>query len=389
MPRRTLLAPAVAAVLAAGLAGCGAGPAGSDSTGPVRIAWLGPQTGELATKDRHHALDLAVADVNGRGGAGGRGIEYRAYDSGLTPQLAVTALKKAIADRPAAIIGLNTTAQVRAAAPLIKQAGVPVLHVAQSHTVGRGTLKAAGIFRYGPSNAMQTRALTAYIAREVRPRRVGLISSTDEGSAEATKLIKGDLARLGITDVVERRVPRTAIDLTEAVLAMRGADATITWSFPVVNSLFLRQRRQNGLTAPTFSDNSGSSILGGGLNTPAELAGYHYATACDPDQLDRPQARAYVAAYRARFGDRPTNAQYAQSYDAVQIVAKAVELAGTDDPGKLTEEISTLSYDGVCGVYKADANNDLYHSDLVIDGSGGNAARRLRMRLDGLRDRAP
>ncbi|TYB42324.1 ABC transporter substrate-binding protein [Actinomadura chibensis] len=388
MSHRRRLAPALAALaVAAAAVGCG-GDSGSGSGEPIKIAWMGAETGEYATKDRHYAIDLAIADINAKGGIGGRKVEYKAYDGGLTPQQGLTAVKKALADKPAAIIGLATTAQVKATAPLLKSAGIPTLHVAQSHTLGKSTLKVDNVFRYGPTEAMQTHALTDYIVTTAKPKKVGLLASTDPGSEEAARLLRAGLTAGGVANIVERRVPQTATDLTEAVLAFRGVDATVTWSFPTIDSLFLRQRGQNGLTAPTFGDNSGGSILGGRLNPPAELKGYHYVIACDPDLSQAPEAQAYVAAYKKKYGPSPTNPQLAQGYDAFRVLAAAIEKAGGTDPKALTKALGAVTHQGVCGTYKADEENDLYHSDVIIDAEGGLTGRKLLKTYDGLTSRA-
>lgn len=389
MLRRRLIAPAVLTALGVVLVGCGGDSGGGgDAKGSIKIAWMGAESGEYATKDRHYAIDLAVAAINAKGGINGRKIEYKPYDAGLTPEQGVTAVKKALSEQPTAIIGLATTAQVKAAAPLIKAAGIPTLHFAQSHTLGKESLKVDNIFRYGPTEAMQTHALADYVVKKAKPKKVGLLASADEGSQEAAKLLKEGLNAGGITDIVERKVPQTATDLTEAILAFRGVDATITWSFPTIDSLFLRQRRQNGLTVPTFSDNSGGSILGNGLNTAPELANYHYVIACDPDLSDSAEAKAYVQAYQAKYGPGSTNPGLAQSYDAFHVLGEAIKKAGSTEAKAVTAALSTLSYTGVCGTYKSDEQNHLYHSDLVIDGSGGKAGRKQLARYDDLTSKA-
>jgi len=158
---------------------------------------------------------------------------------------------------------------------------------------------------------MQTQAIVQYLLNQAKPRpaKVGLIASTDEGSQEAAKFLRAGMTAGGITDIVERKVPANATDLTEAVLAMRGTDATLQWSFPTIDSLFLRQKRQERPDHAPYGDNSGSSITGNKLNTGAELAGYNYATACDPDLATTAQAQSYVAAQgqvRRRLDQRTT-----------------------------------------------------------------------------------
>src|SRR5260221_5303824 len=52
---------------------------------PVKIAFMGIETGANATPDRHNALELAISEINAKGGAAGHMLEYTAYDTGILP----------------------------------------------------------------------------------------------------------------------------------------------------------------------------------------------------------------------------------------------------------------------------------------------------------------
>src|SRR5690606_24753184 len=89
----------------------GTGTVTPPSGEPIRIAWLVPETGPNAVEGRHNTLELAIADINARGGVLGRPLEYEAYDSQFTPDQAVTATELALSEDPDVLMGYFVTAQ--------------------------------------------------------------------------------------------------------------------------------------------------------------------------------------------------------------------------------------------------------------------------------------
>ena len=77
----------------------------------------------------------------------------------------------------------------------------------------------------------------------------------------------------------------------------------------------------------------------------AELEGSFFSTHFSPD-TDEPGARAFVDAYRSRHGIPPTGGD-AVSYDAVRVLAQAVERAGRLDPEAVRAQLAaTEDYAG-------------------------------------------
>ena len=77
----------------------------------------------------------------------------------------------------------------------------------------------------------------------------------------------------------------------------------------------------------------------------AELEGSFFSTHFSPD-AEGPGARAFVDAWRSRHGSAPTGGD-AVSYDAVRLLAQAVERAGRLDPEAIREQLAaTEDYAG-------------------------------------------
>ncbi len=343
---------------------------------PIKIALLSIESGPNAPDTRHNTIDLAVQQLNANGGMQGHPVQYTAYDAGQTPDQASTALQKALSDKPNVIIGLPVTAQVQATAPLLQQSGIPVIHQAQSPDLSFAKLKVDDLYRMNVSADKQTDAMIKYVTQAAKPKKVGLIYSSDTNSTESGKRIEDGLKAAGV-DVVSRTVSPTATDVTEAVLAFKGVDATISWTFPAVNSVFLKQRAQNGLTAPHFMDTGGSTVVGLGLATGDALKGLSYVSQCDADVLTGANVDAYKQAYTQKFGKFDYAGSNAANYDTLYFINEMVKKAGSIDPKALTATMSGIDYKGVCGELKSNADHDLMTTMYVVDSGGGTGQKKL------------
>ncbi len=81
------------------------------------------------------------------------------------------------------------------------------------------------------------------------------------------------------------------------------------------------------------------------------------------ETLGTPAAQKFVKAYKARFGaDEPVTASAEAAYFQVHLFAKALEIAGTDDPDEIARALGGLEIDAPQGLVKIDATN--HHAEL-------------------------
>src|SRR5690348_12445095 len=58
---------------------------------PIKIGYVGIESGPNATANRHNTIELAVAQLNARGGLDGHPIQLMIEDGGQTAEQALTA----------------------------------------------------------------------------------------------------------------------------------------------------------------------------------------------------------------------------------------------------------------------------------------------------------
>jgi branched-chain amino acid transport system substrate-binding protein len=370
--RRSIwLAAAVTVVLP--LSACARGGDGGGSDGPIRIAYMDILQGPNAIKDGDRALKMAIDEVNAAGGIDGRKVEYKSYNTDITPAGATTATNLALKDNPTIIIGYGVSAGLKASIPAINQAGIPVLHRTLAALTSPKSLGSDLTFRMGPTTEMYAKAGDGHLITSLGAKKLLIVHTSDAAPTEGAAAIKKDAAAAGV-EVVERAVPPTVTDLTEAVLAARGVDAVWEWGYATTDGLFLKQLKQNGVDVPVNTFSAGSAASSGLIPADLLTKNVSYVAACGVDTLQTPTAEEFRAKYAKSFPGQPIEPFNPTFYDAVHLLKAAVEKAGTTEPKALAKALADVTYDGICGTYKADANHNMIHNVPVVNFPDGKAA---------------
>jgi branched-chain amino acid transport system substrate-binding protein len=115
-----------------------------------------------------------------------------------------------------------------------------------------------------------------------------------------------------------------------------------------------------------------ATLLGGEtINTAKflELAGPaaegHVASTPGAPLSKRPGGAAFAERYRARY--KQEIGLYAPYfYDAVMLLARAMEIAGSTEPARYVVELRRISYDGITAAIEFDARGDLKNPQLSV-----------------------
>jgi branched-chain amino acid transport system substrate-binding protein len=365
--------------------GSSAGSASASSSQPVKIALLDFETGVYALPDRHNSVELAIDQLNAAGGINGHKVQYTAYDTGILPQTTLTAVEKAVSDHPTAIIGLAVSSGVQASASVLKSSGIPTIQQGQDNTTDLSRLGVTNMFRGQPSVTEQSQAAVNYIS-SLHPKTVGMFDDSDLNSVQAMKVIKAGLQAQGISNFVYREIGQTATDATEAALAMKGTDIVTSDGFPQEEAIFVKALAQNGIGVHDLMGNSGLIIAEFGLAPWSAVAGNSTYTVCDPATVKSTEADAFVKAYTAKYPSANVATSGANLYDAVMLVAKAIEQQhGSLAAGDVVKGLAAVSYKGACGAYHSDAEHTMAHSMYIVQFGSAQGQRTKVAEYDNMR----
>ena len=259
----------------------------ASSAAPVKIAWLGFETGVYAQPTRHNDINLAINQINAKGGVDGHLFQYTPYDTGFGPATAVTGTQQALAGNPTAILGYSVDDQVQAAAPLLRSSGLPVLSFAEGPAALSTTVNVPNLYTVPADGVvMSIAANTSYGVKTYHPKSVGIFHTDDTASNADAASAAADLKKLGVKNITTESASDTATDATTQAIALKNDDLVFVYGFPTVEAVFITQLQQNGYTGPIADDQSGDFLAAFGLVKPAQLANVVYTPYCAPGRAE-------------------------------------------------------------------------------------------------------
>jgi branched-chain amino acid transport system substrate-binding protein len=266
----------------------------------------------------HRGIELAVEELNQRGGVGGRTLSVVYRDDQAEGALAADIAREFVDDpRITGVIGhLSSTAMVAAAR--VYDGQLPV--VSPSATSPDLSGASRWLFRLSPSDSATGRHLGALAKRLAPNQRVAVIY---DNTSYGRGLVEPFLETLGLTPVALEPIDPSgdSIAVNVASIARQRPDivfAVGTISGPPV----LKALRAQGIMVPVLAGDGWS-----GIETAMPVQNVAIALPFSSTE-DHADVKRFVAAFRARFRVDP-DAYAALSYDATIALARAADAGRT------------------------------------------------------------
>ncbi len=124
-------------------------------------------------------------------------------------------------------------------------------------------------------------------------------------------------------------------------------DAIFTPMYIPDSVVFLRQLRQAGVTTPVLSTdgNADAALLDAGQKA---IDGLTFSNSVCTAEGD-PAVQAFYDNYSEANGEDPSSYVAVIGFDEVNIVADAIEAAGSTEPAAITEQLASLDATGISG----------------------------------------
>ena len=311
---------------------------------------------------------LAVDQINARGGVRGRRLKLRLADDSASEDAAAR-VAQALYDNPAvvAVVGHLTSDASIVAAQVYGGGTLPVTMISPSASSPELSGIGPYVFRVCPSDSSHGAALARFAWQTLAARRAGILFISDAYGRGVRKHFAAGFARLGGTVVEADPYVTTTRSLEPYLSRMRrvGIDVLLLAADREGAELALQQLRALGMPWPVI----GGDALAG-IETAGSLAeGMWISTAYLPDRPGEKNA-AFVADYaRAHPGARPDH-RGASAYDIVNLVAQAITAAGPgrravrDYVARVGHEVP--AFDGVTGRIAFDEAGDVPSKSVVI-----------------------
>jgi branched-chain amino acid transport system substrate-binding protein len=268
-----------------------------------------------------------------------------------------------------AFIGTVRSTQMMAISPDVLKVGKPVMiGGTDPELTHQGN---PWLFRYRPNDSYSARVIADYAVNTLGKKKLAIVHSTDAFGTAGMKALTAALKNLGIEPVLVQGYANQSQDFTPVALAIKRSGADVMCSYMTYETdlgIFAKQLRQLGVNIPWVGSPSAVTITALRLAGPALYGTYAVS---DFHKDSSPVSRAYATKYEAAYKVAPDFLS-AWSYDAVHVIAIAINNAKSTDPAKIRQAILAIKdYKGAEGTYNFDKNGDGLHGYNIVRNNNG------------------
>ncbi len=323
-------------------------------------------------EDGRTGADIAVAEINTKGGVLGRKLRVDYDDTGMERARAVAIYRK-YAARPEIVAMLSiSSVELVALDPLTNEVKLPLISIGSAATF---TKFSPYTFRLQVivGKAMPTVLSRVKAAKGLKSVSI-LYDVKNNFTVSEMEAVKASAqgAGLELKGIESFSTGEQDFSLQLTRIAEQNPDLFYLAATTDEAALAISQARALGIKA---------QILGGaGLNDPrigslAKEGAYGTITfAPFSPKDDRPIVKAFVADYQKKFAKAEPPAYVALGYDAVMLLADAIRRAGSTDREKVRDALGTTkNLEGLNGLYSYDGSGDNTRQEprLLVYGANG------------------
>ncbi|HKL01639.1 MAG TPA: branched-chain amino acid ABC transporter substrate-binding protein [Desulfotignum sp.] len=339
----------------------------------VKVASAGVISGDLAPYgiSALRGAEIAVEDLNAKGGILGKKIELLVGDDVCKPEVAVNIATKLVSDGAQMIVGHVCSGATIAANKIYKDANLLIASAASTSDALTFTGEHPNFFRTIANDGAQAILMTEFVKNELKPKKVALIHDKGDYGKGQMELVRDNFEKLGGVEIVLfEGVTTGAMDYSAIVQKIKRSDAEVTmWGGYHSDASKIVQLLKKKRVDTTFFGADG--IIGDNFtNLAGKYAEGVYATGPN-DTSGNALYQELSAKHQKKYGEDP-GTFFHNGYACVQALAAAAEKAGTLDYDAMRAAMFEITIDSPLGPIGFDEKGDVVGAGFsvykVIDG---------------------
>jgi branched-chain amino acid transport system substrate-binding protein len=348
-------------------------PARADGT--INLVDLAELSGSGATVGTNfkNGVDLAVDEINAKGGILGAKIVVTHVDTQSNAGVAKAQAEKALDSEPYALLGPGYSGSVKVVAPLAADAGVAEIMGGEAADLTRAGNKFLFRTSFGQQTSMPK--IAKYIAETLKAKTAAVVYVNNDFGKGGHDAILKEFAARGIKVVVDDSTEAGQADFAADALKVKTANPDVVFIYlnEEESARMLKELRKGDIKAPLVGETTliGQKVI--------ELAGDaangaigHVGLTTDAPV---PALQAYRDKFMAKYHYVPDH-NGIKGYLAVYMIKAATEKMGKLDPKNLAATLHgmTITADKEPGILMdvtIDENGDLDRESFlgqVVDG---------------------
>lgn len=325
----------------------------------IVIATVGPMTGQYAAfgEQMRRGAQMAVADINAKGGVLGKKLQLEIGDDACDPKQAVSVANQLASKGVIFVAGHYCSGASIPASEVYAEEGILQISPASTNPLltDRGA-KFKNVFRVCGRDDQQGVVAGDWLADHFKGKKVAVVDDKSQYGKGLADFARKELVKRGMNVVLTESVNQGDKDFTALISKMKQAGVNVIYygGYHTEAGLLVRQAHDQGLNATLAS---GDALVTEEFWSIAGPAGEGTLMTFDADPRKNPAAAPVVAAFRKQGYDPEGYTLY--TYAAIQIFAQAANQAKSTKLSALLPVLHATQFGTVLGPIAFDAKGDV------------------------------
>lgn len=323
----------------------------------ILIATAGPMTGQYASfgEQMRRGAEMAVADINAKGGVLGQKLRLTVGDDACDPKQAVAVANKFVSDGVKFVAGHFCSGSSIPASQVYTEEDI--LQISPASTNPKLTDEGGpNVFRVCGRDDQQGIVAGTFLAKTYGDKKIAILhdkTAYGKGLADETKK---QLNKMGIQEAMYEAYTAGEKDYSALVSKMKGAGIDVFYlgGYHTEGGLMIRQAREQGYGVQLVS---GDALVTDEFWKITGEAGAGTLMTFSPDPRKNKMAAPVVKKFRD--GGYEPEGYTLYTYGAIQAWAQAAEKAGSTDTGKLIGALRGNQFQTVLGTIGFNKTGDV------------------------------
>ena len=344
---------------------------------PIKIGAVMSVTGFAGNFGTNSKLAITYLseELNQKGGIAGRPVQVLFEDDQSVPTNSLVAATKLIRDKNVSmLLGPTLTPMVMPTLPLVEKEKVPQLAIGAGHEVTVPLKK--WVFRIPVTDYRLAPRMLDFVVNTLGARKIAVLYSLDSSGKMGAQGIDDNIDKYGASVIIKETFEATDTNMIPQLTKIKAAqpDVIILWTSVAPAAVVAKNYGQLGMKTTVVTSHgvfptqafmaAAESVLDKGTWI---IFGTRdiYADKLPPNDPWRTDIfDPFNKALKEKYG-KDWEASYANGFDAFNIAAQALKIAGTDDRAAIRDALEKVRYEGMMGTYK--------YSPTDHDGNSGEA----------------
>ena len=335
---------------------------------PILVGLAGPMSGQFAFvgEQMKHGAQLAIDDINAKGGVLGKKLKIAMGDDGCDAQQASSVANQFVQQKAALVVGhFCSSASIQAAA-VYAQAGILQITPASSDpklTEDAASKGWTNIFSIAGRADAQGGVAGEYLASKYKGKKVAIVddkSPYGKGLAEETRKA---MNKKGLKEALSEQISQGDKDFSPLIgkLKQAGIAAVYFGGYQAEAGLLVRQAQEQGLKAQFIA---GDALVTDEFWKASGPAGEGVLMTFRSDPRELPAAKDVIEEFKKQDYDPAGYTLF--TYAAMQVFADAAAQAKSLKLADLVKALHSHKYTTVVGPITFDKKGGVLNPDYVL-----------------------